>query len=267
MTYDLESLGLLDDDEIELDHAALALSALDHEGADLDPYLGLLDEISNRLEEIAGSYDPLETQGAALSQVLADEYGFIGDASGYDAPANADMMRVLDRRQGLPVSLSILYVAAARRIGWEAWALNTPGHVVVRLGRERFMLLDPFHGGRPVSRGELEAMVRQFVGPDAEVRPEYLAPIPNRLVLVRLLTNQASRALQGGDTERALAVHERMARIAPGYPDVWLSLARLQAQTGDSDGARSSLHALLEITRDEDYRSAANELLERLGAG
>ena len=267
MTYDLESLGLLDDDEIELDRAALALSALDHEGTDLAPYLYLLDEIADRLDAVAGPDDPLDAQGAALRQVLADEYGFIGDASGYDAPVNADMMRVLDRRQGLPVSLSILYVAAARRMGWQAWALNTPGHVLVRLGSERFMLLDPFHGGRPMSRNELEAMIAGFIGRGAEVKPEYLAPIPNRAVLVRLLTNQASRALQGGDTERALTIHQRMARIAPEYPDVWLALARLQSQIDDNDGARASLHAMLEVTRDEEYRSAANELLERLGTG
>ncbi len=267
MDYDLESLGLLDDDEIDLDRAALALSALDHEGADPAPYLDLLDEIAGRLRTVAANAETLEEQGAALRQVLAGDYGFIGDASGYDAPVNADMIRVLDRRQGLPVSLSILYVAAARRMGWQAWALNTPGHVLVRLGSERFMLLDPFHGGRPVNRHELEAMVIGFVGKGAEVKPEYLAPIPNRAVLVRLLTNQFSRALQGGDTARALTIQERMTKIAPEYPDVWLTLAKLQAQLDDSDGARASLHAMLEVTRDEDYRSAAGALLERIGAG
>lgn len=196
--------------------------------------------------------------------MLGEEFGFIGDSTGYGAPVNADMIRVLDRRQGLPVSLSILYVAAARRMGWQAWALNTPGHVLVRLGQERFLLLDPFHGGKAISRTALEAMVRGFVGPGAEVRPEYLAPVPNRGVLVRLLTNQASRALQGGDTHRGLAIHQRMAR--PEFPDVWWALAQLQARLGDREGARASLLAMLEITRDEDRRRAATELLERLAS-
>jgi len=264
MNYDVESIGLLDDEEIELDLAALALSALDHEGIDLDPYLDLLDEIADRLEAVAAGAETLDQRGAALKQVLGDEHGFIGDAAGYDAPVNADMIRVLDRRQGLPVSLSILYVAMARRMGWPAWALNTPGHVLVRLGRERFMLLDPFHGGKPVSRDGLESIVRGFVGPGAQVRPEYLAPVPNRGVLVRLLTNQASRAAHGGDDDRALAIHERMVRIAPEFPDVWWALAEVQARMGDAEGARASLHAMLEVTRDEDRRRAAAEMLERL---
>lgn len=267
MTDDVENLGLLDDGEIELDLAALALSALDHEGLDLDPYLDLLDEIADRLDEVSAGAETLEQRGAALKQVLGDEYGFIGDAAGYDAPVNADMIRVLERRQGLPVSLSILYVAAARRMGWEAWALNTPGHVLVRLGQERFMLLDPFHGGKALSRSALEVMVREFVGPDAQVRPEYLAPVPNRGVLVRLLTNQASRALQAGDIDRGLAIHQRMAGIAPEFPDVWWALAQLQARNADADAARASLHAMLEVTRDEERRKAASEMLERLAGG
>ena len=267
MTYEVESLGLLDDEEIELDYAALALSALDHEGIDLDPYHDLLDDIADRLEEVSADAQTLEQRGAALKQVLGDEYGFIGDAAGYDAPINADMIRVLDRRQGLPVSLSILYVAAARRMGWQAWALNTPGHVLVRLGQERFMLLDPFHGGKALSRAALEAMVRGFVGPGAEVRPEYLAPVPNRGVLVRLLTNQASRAAPSGDSDRALAIHQRMVLIAPAFPAVWWALAQLQARLGDREGARASLHSMLEVTRDEERRAAASDLLERLAAG
>jgi regulator of sirC expression with transglutaminase-like and TPR domain len=267
MDDDLDQLGLLDDEEIELDRAALVLSALDHEGVDLDPYLDLLDDIADRLEEVAAQADTLEKKGAALKQVLGDEYGFIGDAVAYGAPVNADLIRVLDRKQGLPVSLSILYVSAARRMGWSAWALNTPGHVLVRLGQERFMLLDPFHGGKPVTRGELEAIVRGFTGETGEVRPEYLAPIPNRAVLVRLLTNQASRAVQAGDGDRALAVHERMARIAPEYPDVWWALAQMQAGQGDAEGARASLSAMLEVTRDEDMRKAIIQLMVRLAGG
>ncbi|MBM3594324.1 MAG: tetratricopeptide repeat protein [Alphaproteobacteria bacterium] len=267
MIYDLDELGLLDDEDIELDFAALALSALDHEGLDLAPYHDLIDEIADRLEEVSSEAGTLAQRGEALKQVLGDEYGFIGDVDGYDAPVNADMIRVLDRRQGLPVSLSILYVAAARRMGWSAWALNTPGHVLVRLGQEQFMLLDPFHGGKALSQAGLEAMVRQFVGPGAEVQPEYLDPIPNRIVLVRLLTNQASRAAQGGDNDRALAIHERMVRIAPEFPDVWLALAELQVGLGDKDGARASLHAMLEVTRDKERRRTATELLERLAAG
>jgi regulator of sirC expression with transglutaminase-like and TPR domain len=264
---ELDEIGLLDDEEIELDRAALVLSALDHQGVDLEPFHDLLDAIADRLEEVAGDAETLEQQAAALKQVLADEFGFIGDATSYGAPVNADLIRVLERKQGLPVSLSILYVSAARRMGWNAWALNTPGHVLVRLGAKRFMLLDPFHGGAPVTRDQLEAMVRGFSGQEIDQHPEWLAPIPNRAVLVRLLTNQASRAEQAGDADRALALHGRMARIAPEYPEVWWALAGAHLARGEREAARASLHAMLEVTRDEARRKAVTQLLARIAAG
>src|SRR5258708_7431095 len=97
------NLGLLDDDEIELDQAALALSELDHEGIDIEPYLALLEAIGERLETVGEAAETPEEQGEALAQVFARDFGFAGDAASYDAPLNADLIRVLDRRRGLPV--------------------------------------------------------------------------------------------------------------------------------------------------------------------
>lgn len=267
MIFDVDQIGLLDDDEIELDHAALALSRLDHEGADLDPYLGLLDEMEQRLRVVGEGAETVDGQAEALAQVLHGEFGFVGDAASYDAPLNADLIRVLDRKQGLPVSLSILYVAAARRLGWKAWALNMPGHVLVRVGEEPFMIIDPFHGGIPVGERQLSLLVRQFVGPEASLRPEYLRPVPNRATLVRLLLNQASRAEQGGDPVRALTMYERMTRIAPDYPDGWWELARMQLQLQDVEAARHSLSAMLEVTRDPERRKLVVATLDAIAGG
>ena len=112
----ISHLGLLDDEDILLDLAALELSALDHEGTSLDPYIDLLKDLEDRLASAAGTASHGIRQGEILAELLAGDYGFAGDRETYDAPLNADMIRVLDRRRGLPVSLSILYVALARRI-------------------------------------------------------------------------------------------------------------------------------------------------------
>lgn len=264
MTDPLDEIGLLDDEDIELDLAALTLSALDHEGLDLAPARELLSGIADRLAALgADCHDPGARAGA-LASVLAGEFGFAGDAQAYGAPVNADLVRVLERRQGLPVSLSILYVAAARRVGWAAYALNTPGHVLVRVGDHPFTLIDPFNGGAPVSQDDLAGIVRLYMGPEATVLPEYLRPVPNRAVLVRLLRNQASRAEQEGDFDRAIALCARMTRFAPEYPDVWWELARLQIGQGNPGGARDSLSALLEVTREPGQRQAVVELLRKL---
>lgn len=268
MTDDIATLGLLDDEEIELDHAALALSALDHEGVDLDPYLTLLDDIEDALAIAAVSAQTPRLQSEALAQVLAGEFEFKGDRDSYDAPLNADLIRVLDRRRGLPVSLSILYVAAARRMGWTAHALGTPGHVVVSIGGgDAATMIDPFNYGLPISSAQLVALIRGALGADTVIQPQHVAPMANRAVLVRLLLNQASRAEQSGDPLRALTVYTRMTVVAPQYPDGWWELARLQLQLDDVDAARDSLSAMLEVTRDPERRRLVTATLAAIASG
>jgi regulator of sirC expression with transglutaminase-like and TPR domain len=266
MGTDIETLGLLEDDEIELDQAALALSELDHEGVDLSPYVNLLEDIGERLVNFAEA-KTAEAQAEALAQVFHNQFGFTGDAESYDAPLNADIIRVLDRRRGLPVSLSLLYVAAARRMGWTAYALNTPGHVLVRIGEGPSCLIDPFHDGKIVSRERLAALLYGALGPEGRPGPEHIAPMTNRNVLVRLLLNQASRAERVGDPARALAVYERMTLVAPDNPDGWWELARLQLQLHDVNAARRSLSAMLEVTRDPERRKLVTATLQALPSG
>ena len=270
MDADIETIGLLDDDEIELDHAALALSELDHDGIELEPYYVLLEEIGERLEDFAEAETP-EQQGEALARVFHEEFGFVGDADNYDAPLNADLIRVLDRRRGLPVSLALLYVAAARRMGWTAHATNTPGHVLVRIdddiGDGPSHLIDPFHGGTPVSDDRLAALLHGAIGPDGVPGPEHVAPMANRGVLARLLLNQASRAERGGDPVRALALYERMTLVAPGNADGWWELARLQLQLNNVAAARASLSAMLEVTRDPERRELVRTTLQAIAQG
>lgn len=267
MTLDVTELGLLDDEEIELDLAALALSALDHEGVDLDRYLELLDDIEDSLAEAGEDALAPTAQGEALARVFAGEFGFTGDTESYDAPLNADLIRVLDRRRGLPVSLSLLYVAIARRLGWAAFVLNTPGQVLVRIGTEPFVILDPFNRGRLVDDRQLRMLVEQFVGPGAPLRPEYLAPATNRTVLIRLLQNQASRALAAADAGRAEALYERMSQFAPGYPDVWWQLAGMQMHRKDYPSVRRSLSAMLEVTLDPERRKQITAALAAVPMG
>ena len=267
MNEAVANLGLLDDDEIVLDHAALALSELDHEGIDLDPYFALLEAIGERLEMVGEAAETPAEQAEALAQVFAHDFGFAGDAASYDAPLNADLIRVLDRRRGLPVSLSILYVAAARNMGWTAYALNTPGHVLVRIGDEHPVLIDPFGGGAPVSDEELAALLYGALGPHGVLREEHVAAMDNRSVLVRLLRNQASRAEQAGDLARARIVHERITVVAPGNPDGWWELARLQVHADEIEAARHSLSSMLEVTRDPLRRQMVTSALEALAVG
>jgi len=263
-------LGLLADEEIELDSAALMLSALDHEGVDTEPYLERLRAINAAVEAAREGMDEDdlqsgEAQGALLARVIGVDFGFAGDSESYDAPLNADMIRVLDRRLGLPVSLSILYVAVARRMGWTAHPLNTPAHVLVSVGpQEAPALIDPFLRGSLVEPDQLMALLKRALGPDALPDEAHVAPMSNRMTLARLLLNQATRAEQAGDTGRACILYERMTIVAPDHGAAWWELARLQLVQGEVEAARASLSAMLEITRDPERRSQIHAALARL---
>lgn len=269
MNESIAYLGLLADEEIELDSAALMLSALDHDGIDVEPYLELLRGIGKAIDaERSGAGDDElqsgEAQGALLARVIGTQFGFAGDSESYDAPLNADMVRVLDRRLGLPVSLSILYVAAARRAGWRSHALNTPGHVLVSIGpKDAPAIIDPFRRGALVQAEQLsELLTRAAIsGPQAQSAVE---PMSNRMILVRLLLNQATRAEDAGDTWRACTIYERMTVVAPEHDAGWWALARLQLVHGEVEAARASLCAMLEISRDPERRRYVAAALSQL---
>ena len=264
MNDEVNNLGLVDEEDILLDEAALALSGLDHPGMDDTPYRDFFEAVATRLDMVNAGSDDATEQAASLAQVLGDELGFVGDQATYDVPANADLMKVIDRRRGLPISLSILYVAAARRLGWTATILDVPGHVLVLIGGNASpVIVDPFHGGIEVVRDRLITMITASSAGRLEAA-SHIAAIPNRAILVRLLMNQASRADAAGDDRRALEIYRRMTTIAPSYGQAWWERARLELVDADTGSARQSLSAMLEVTRDLTLRMKVTQILSQL---
>jgi regulator of sirC expression with transglutaminase-like and TPR domain len=257
-------LGLVDEAEIELDKAALEIAALDHPEAELSGYFGQLEQFARCLKAQADAARTPAQQAELLAGVLAGEFGFEGDRDTYDDAANADLIAVLDRRRGLPVALAILYVAMARRLGWAAHALNTPGHVLVGLGPRTSVLVDPFNRGAVVRPGQLSGLLQAALGELTAVRPEHVARMSNRAVLVRLLTNQASRAEKLSDVTRALTVLERITAVAPDHSFGWWERARLEQALGKTAAARRSLSSMLETTRDPRVRTQVKSALNAL---
>lgn len=246
----LLAIGLLEDQDIQLDHAALELAAADRARRDLDAARDQLDDLAARLAPRARN-GLASRRADALVGLLAESEEFTGAVADYDAQHNADMLYVLEWRRGLPIALSMLYVALARRVGWQADVLGVPGHVLVSVGGsgER-VILDPFGDGARVSADTLAAIVARSLGRQVTVSAEHVAPLSNRESLVRLLMNSASRAARGGDHARALTLYRRMTLIAPAMPALWWERARLERMAGDVVAARRSLFAMQETTRD-----------------
>lgn len=261
----LGSWGLLDDEAIRLDEAGLALSAADDANADLDLAREIYDSMLRRLADRGAHLSGPLQQARLLSLVVATEEGFRGDSQTYDAPENADWLSMFRRRRALPITLAMLYVSLARRLGWEAQVLGLPGHVLVRVGRDpASVLLDGFESGALLGAAAIHDIVTRALGRHARVEPQHVAALSNRATLVRLLSNPATRARRAGDVPRALVLTKRMTQVAPESTMLWWERARLEQLTGDVAAARRSLAAMRETTRNPEITRRIDAAWEAL---
>lgn len=270
----LAALGDADDGAIALADAALALAGLMHPGKTLQPYREHLTALGDSMRQAAEAA-PDDAASAAgrghlLRRVMVDHWRYEGDAETYEDPQNADLMRVIDRRRGLPVALGILYIHAARAAGWSAEGLNFPGHFLVRLQTEDGdrVIVDPFHGGAEVSVADLRALLKAIEGPAAELTPETWSTVSNRDVLVRLQNNVKLRALEGGRYDLALEAVERLLLISPRDHRLWREAGLMHMRLGDLEGAVAALDEYLDLAppgQDRDkIAQVMNELRQRL---
>jgi regulator of sirC expression with transglutaminase-like and TPR domain len=254
----LEAVGRQPDEMIDLAEVALLLAALDYPDTDLAPYRRHLAALASNLADMAAQEkDTLDGRVAALTQVVAEQHGYTGDRRTYDDLQNANLIRVIDRRKGLPVALGILYIHAARAQGWRAFGINFPGHFLIAVeDDEERIILDPFEGGLQVDLARLQLMLKTALGADAELQPEYYASMTNRGVLLRLQNNIKKRVLDSGDNQRGAAVLEGMLTIAPELPDLWREAAELRAEIGEMRSALQALDRLL-LLADDSQRGEA----------
>jgi regulator of sirC expression with transglutaminase-like and TPR domain len=243
------------DAQVDLASAALWLAAEEYPDLDLQIYLGRLESLAERVRSTwgnrSGSYAALD----ALRSVLVEEQNFGGNALDYYDPRNSFLNEVLDRRLGIPISLSVLWIEVAKRAGIPIEGVNLPGHFVVRLlhGGDP-LLVDPFCDGMLLTTAECEDRMRHTMGDDARLAPEDLVAAGPKQILVRMLNNLRLGYLDDEDYGRALAVVDRIALIVGDTPrlrrDRGLLFARLQiygkawadlaAYLGpDRDGARA----------------------------
>lgn len=158
-------------------------------------------------------------RGEALARFLFEEEGFRGNQDAYDDPRNSFLNDVLERRLGIPITLSVLYVTVADRVGVPAYGISLPGHFVVGVrapGGNR--LLDPFHGGNPLTREDCARLVRHTTGYEGSFQAGWLAGVGPELILTRMLNNLKHLYIRTEAWAQAINVSERLAVLQPEAP-------------------------------------------------
>jgi len=258
-----------DGQRLDLLEAALAMSALQHdEPVDLVPFRQHVAAMTNELADL------VRRRGAAperLAEVIARSYGYRGDAETYDDLQNADLVRVIERRKGLPVALSILYLHVARAQGWDAEGLAFPGHFLIRVAIDGARhVVDPFHEGTVRDAAQLRELVRQVLGPEAELRPGHFDPVPDRDVLLRLENNVRLRLAKLEDWAGAARSLDRMLAIAPDRPELLFEAGQINARLDKRRAAIAAFERFLGVEAgqgDPGLRQRASALLQELRRG
>ena len=206
-------------DQFNLAEASFMLAQDIYPGIDIAAYLLQLDDIAAAIRKRIAGDAFAEQKVIALNYYLFNEMRFSGNVDDYYDPRNSYLNEVLERRIGIPISLSILYMEIGKRLGLNLKGVSFPGHFLVKLAVKRGQLvLDPFIGGEAQSEADLRQRLAQVL-PSGKAEKaqldQYLEPATPRQIIARVLRNLKNIYMQTGKLEQALAVMQRMLLVMP----------------------------------------------------
>jgi regulator of sirC expression with transglutaminase-like and TPR domain len=206
------------EERIDLGRAALTIALADYPDLDISRYLGRIDELAVQVGQRSGAEADIFRLIAALNYVLFKEQGFRGNRDDYYDPKNSFMNDVIDRKLGLPITLSILYMEVGQRIGLAIEGVGFPSHFLVKTKSpgEQIIIIDPFNAGEVKSFEELQQMLDQIYRGNLRLGESLLATLPKKQILKRMLGNLKAVYGQREEPAKLLAVLDRLIILDPG---------------------------------------------------
>jgi regulator of sirC expression with transglutaminase-like and TPR domain len=234
-TERLQQLACQPEEALDLAEAALVIAEEEYPQLDIGAYLRRLDDLAQTVRgRLAPDVSPEHTI-ATLNHFLYREQGFTGNAAEYYDPRNSFLNEVLDRKLGIPITLAVIYIEIARRLGLSLQGVSFPGHFLMKLALGRgTVILDPYMGGISLSEKDLRARLMAVCGEQASSLPlnQALASADKKEILARILRNLKAIYLQTDALPKALAAADRILVITPDAPhevrDRGLLYARLE---------------------------------------
>lgn len=217
-----EAMVTLPDDAIDLAHASLLIARAEYPDLQVGRYLAILDDMATVLRQRLRGGETPRSRIAHLNRLLFEEYGFRGNREEYDDPRNSFLNDVLERRVGIPITLSTVYIEVGRRIGCPLAGVSFPGHFLVRYtGRDApaEIVIDPFNRGRLLTEADCRDLLRAATQDRLAFRPEMLKRASRREILARMLRNLKLIYREQRDFHMALRVQQLMLCLAPGRPE------------------------------------------------
>jgi regulator of sirC expression with transglutaminase-like and TPR domain len=251
--------------QISLARAALYMAQEEYPDLEPEAYLNRLDsmasELKERLPEAAYPLRIIQT----LNRYLFEELKFHGNTDQYYDPRNSYLNQVIERRTGIPITLSLVYLELASRIGFPMVGVNMPGHFLIRpVVAEMEIFVDPFHNGEVLFIEDCQHRINQTFGRPVVLRPEFLAEISSRQFLARMLGNLKAIYLARSEIKKALAAVDRMLLLFPDSAIDHRDRGILYYQTGRWTEACLELETYLTQMPAAEDAAAIQALLEQM---
>ena len=243
--------------EIDLAEAALLIAKEEYRDLQVPHYLARLDEMAVAVRARAGGETDPQSLMCWLSDYLFRDLGFRGNTEDYYDPRNSFLNEVLDRRLGIPITLSTLYIELGRRLGVPIHGVGMPGHFLVKCVTPRAeIVIDPFNQGAVVTSADCQRLLDQISGGKLTFEPRFLANIGTRHILTRMLNNLKAIYVNRQEFGKALGVVERLLLLDPEsateirdrglllfqlkrYPEAMADLQRYLQRAGSAEDAET----------------------------
>lgn len=236
------------DHDADLAEAALILATLEYPDLDIARYLDILDRSAGRVAPLLNECRHPREAVSALARYLAQECGYRGNTAEYYDPRNSFLNDVIERRTGIPITLSVIYLSVARRLDIPLFGVSLPGHFIVKFDDgTNTLLLDPFNAGKILARSDCQELARSSAGHDIQISDEHLAAAANRSIIVRMLYNLRGIYSHSLQHRKGLGVADILVRIAPANGYEYRNRAGLHLQLGQGALARADLETYLAL--------------------
>ena len=262
--------GLLDlltgrDTSLPLDRAALELAAIEFPEIEAEDFVRLLDshaaELSERLRGVQGGAGFVRE----TNRYLFDELGFRGNTEDYYDPKNSCLNEVLTARKGIPITLSLVYMEIARRLGRPVAGIGLPGHFIVQYNDGVYStFIDPFHGGRLLYFEDCFVLAREMAQVEIEPDRRWLAPVTKRDLLIRMVRNLSAAYSSRAQTEKAIEALDLLIQANPDSPEEYRQRGILQTQAGRIIAAKQDLARYLELVKSPEERERAQAQVHQI---
>ena len=258
-----EELITLPDLGIPIAEAALLMACEEYPQLSLPPYLRQLDDIAGDVDNrLGGNQSGLDTIHT-INEILFDEYGFHGNNTDYYDPRNSFLNEVMDRRIGIPITLSTVYMEIARRVGLQIDGVGIPGHFILKhVSRTGEIFVDPFNAGAVMTRANCRELIRKMDAEFEQDEEHLLRRVTHRQIVSRMLNNLKVIYMNGGAFDKALVMLELMVLTEPTQAVLYKERGLLELQLRRFGKAAKDLEQYLRRSTDAKDRDEIEDYLK-----